>query len=170
ARTAARDPFPARAREARRAEHGAGSHAVDGDAQRLERRRESARQRGDSRLRKRVGNITRPRLRRADVADVHDVPAVTTQQTSGGLRAEEGAAQVEVEVEVVLRRRGAEERRALEDGRAVDEDVESAEAPGGVAHEPSGLPRVREVGAERDTAHARGLELADRPARLARRT
>ena len=37
-------------------------------------------------------------------------------------------------------------------------------------HEPSGLPRVREVGAERDTAHARGLELADRPARLARRT
>src|SRR5438552_11731404 len=36
----------------------------------------------DSRLRQRVGDVVRPPLRRADVADVHDVPAVTTDRKS----------------------------------------------------------------------------------------
>src|SRR5437870_4542663 len=42
-------------------------------------------------------------------------------------------------------------------------------APGGVAHESSGRPGVGEVGAESEGARARGLELADRPARRTRR-
>src|SRR6059058_4045920 len=166
---AAREPLPVGKREARWPKHGAGRHAVDGDAQRPERRREPARQRGGSRLRERVGDVARPRLQRADVADVHDMPPVAPHHASGGLRAKEGAPQVEVEVAVVLRRGGVEERRALEDGGVVDEDVEPAEAPGGVAHESSGRPGVGEVGAESEGARARGLELADRPARRTRR-
>src|SRR5438552_17673518 len=123
----------------------------------------------DSRLRQRVGDVVRPPLRRADVADVHDVPAVTTHGARRGLGAEEGAAQVQVEMERVLRRGGAEERRPREDGRVVDEDVEAAEASHGVAHARAGLPRVRQIGAERDGARARGLELTHETSGLPRR-
>src|SRR5262249_20655433 len=111
-------------------------------------------------------DVARPAAVRSDVADVHDV-TTAAHRGGGGLAAEEDAAQVEVEQAVPAGGRDLAPRRALEEGRAVHQDVDPTQPPDSLAHDSRGGGGVGQTAAAGHAADAEPLDVAHGLARCA---
>ena len=149
-------------------------NAVDADALRRHLRGHVAGQRLEAELRRRVMRAAREHFRRLDRSDVHDrrLPLFARRRAAEHLRAQPGAAKVDVDEAGPLIVGQLEERHDRLDAGVVDEDVDRPElVPDALEHRLD-LRAARHVGLHRHrAAPGRPDRCGDllRPARRGRR-